>query len=440
MCKIADKIIATGTAFLAVLVPSVLNAQDFNLDSRLKEHVSYLASDAMHGRAAGSEYEKEAASYVWNAFEEAGLEMPDSPDGQVFSVELPDGTIESRNIVGIVRGYDPELRDRYIVIGAHLDNIGENILTVDGVQTRQIYYGADDDASGVAVLIELARIAAENSFMFKRSLVFVAFGASEQMHSGAWYFLNRAFPDNARIDFMINLDMLGRGARDGNEFSVYPASNSDVISFIKDFSKEMRPLLPGIIDQDYYPGDHLVFLHAGIPTVLFTTGPHPEYNTVRDTESLIDYRTMSYACDYIYGLSLAAANREAPFRFNAPDSDETVYRPQDCDLPPRFFNNTNLSKFMDEWVYVYLKYPDDAVDEGVQGTVGISFIIEKDGKVSNVTVEKSVDPRLDDEAVKVVSVSPKWKAGEVNGKKIRTKNTMPVEFKLVKGNKGRFGF
>ena len=149
---------------------------------------------------------------------------------------------------------------------------------------------------------------------------------------------------------------------------------------------------------------------------------------------------MSYAADYIYGFMLAAANMDKPFRFNSPGSDEAVYMMADCDVPPKYFNNTDLGKFMNEWVYTYLKYPQEAVDKGIQGTVDVSFIVEKNGEVTNVKVERGVDPLLDDEAVKVISVSPKWKAGIRKGQKVRTKITVPVEFRLAKGNAGRFGF
>lgn len=437
--NVSGKILMAGTA-LAVLAVFSSQAQDFKIDGRLRNHVLYLSSEELHGRAAGTEYEKAAAAYVWKAFSESGLEMEEGEDGEEFSIVLGGDTLVSRNIVGSVPGYDPGLKDRYVVIGAHLDNLGENRLTVDGVETVQVYPGADNDASGLAMLIELARIASQNSFMFRRTLVFVAFGASEQMQSGAWYFLNRTFHDSGNIDMMINLDMLGRGARKGNGFYVYAASNSDVEGFINEFSQQLRPLTPQRSMQDFYPGDHRVFLHAGIPSVLFTTGPHPEYNTVRDTENLIDYKTMSYAADYIYGFMMAAANREKPFRYNSPDSDETVYQLSACDVPPKFFNSTDLSKFMREWIYAYLKYPQEAVDNGIQGVVNVSFIVEKNGEVTNVRVEKGVHPLLDDEAVKVVSVSPKWKAGIRGGAKIRTKITVPVEFRLAKGSEGRFGF
>ena len=91
-------------------------------------------------------------------------------------------------------------------------------------------------------------------------------------------------------------------------------------------------------------------------------------------------------------------------------------------------------------MYQYLKYPESAVVNGIQGRVTVGFIIDKDGKVTDVRVIKGVSDELDAEAVKVVSASPKWKPGKVNGNKVRTSISIPIEFKLEKrGSKGSFG-
>lgn len=433
-----------ASAVVAALALFSLHAQDFSVSGRLARHVSWLASDSLHGRAAGSEYEKMAAGYVWDAFKEAGLEMLCPREGDEFTVNMEGAPFVSRNVAGVVPGYDPELRNRYIVVGAHIDNMGENVMTVDGREVRQIYNGADDNASGVAVLTELARIVSEYRFMFRRSVVFVAFGASEKMQSGAWYFINRSFADSSSVDLMVNLDMLGRGAREGNRFEAYTASNPDMNALVAQVSDVLRPVRPAVIEQDYYPGDHRVFLHKGIPSVLFTTGAHPECRTVRDDENLIDYDTMSAACDYIYNFILEAACREkapsyTPEKAGADDGED-VHSMYECDQRPSFFNGNSLTKFLSEWVYVYLKYPQEAVDKGIQGTVTVSFIVEKSGEVTGVRVEKGVHPLLDAEAVKVVSVSPKWKPGKISGERVRVRISVPVEFRLAKGKEGRFGF
>jgi TonB family protein len=105
-----------------------------------------------------------------------------------------------------------------------------------------------------------------------------------------------------------------------------------------------------------------------------------------------------------------------------------------------FLNSPDPRVFLREWVYQYLKYPEKALRDGTQGRVQVDFIIEKDGSISNVRVSKGVSDELDAEAVKVISASPKWKPGRVDGEKVRTSMTIPVEFRLEKkAGKSNFG-
>ena len=91
-------------------------------------------------------------------------------------------------------------------------------------------------------------------------------------------------------------------------------------------------------------------------------------------------------------------------------------------------------------MYQYLKYPQDAIRNGIQGTVMVQFIIEKDGKVAEAKVVKGVDEELDAEAVRVISASPKWKAGKMSGNRVRAVLTLPIEFRLEKNSsKSSFG-
>ena len=90
---------------------------------------------------------------------------------------------------------------------------------------------------------------------------------------------------------------------------------------------------------------------------------------------------------------------------------------------------------MGRWVYVYLRYPSSCVDEGVQGRVLVDFIINEKGKVTDVKVARGADPRLDAEAVRVVSSSPDWKPGVLRGKKVKTAMSVWVEFRLEKRKK-----
>ena len=179
---------------------------------------------------------------------------------------------------------------------------------------------------------------------------------------------------------------------------------------------------------------------------MFTTGRYHEHNTDRDTEAILDYGMMERELEYIYNFTIAVANtdRELSFFPEKPSAknskDDGVVSYYDCDSRPVFLNSSDPSQFLDKWVYQYLKYPSEAVAQGVQGRVMVGFIIEKDGKVSNVEVVKGVSPELDAEALKVVAASPKWKPGKVNGEKVRTSLTIPVEFRLEKkGSGSNFG-
>lgn len=411
--------------------------------SSLKKHVRNLSAAHLEGRKAGSEGEKMAAEYVAATFREYGLDLLVTAAGEEFGMRTESGdTLTSRNVLAVVEGYDKKLRDQIIVVGARLDNLGTMTVTVDGKPVEKIYYGANGNASGLAVLLELSRMVKTNAVLFRRSVVFAAFGSSLESYAGAWYFLNREFKSQDRIDAMINLDMLGTGY---NGFYAYTASNTDLNTLVSKLSGELQPIQPQVTAAEPYPSDHRAFYAAEIPSVMFTTGRYPERNTEKDMQSILDYDNMERELEYIYNFTLNLANQQvAPLFRNAevpardPSYDDVVSY-HDCDIPPMFLNSTDPGKFLKEWVYKYIKYPEAAIRDGVQGRVMVDFIIDKDGKVTDVRVLRSVSEELDAEAVKVVSASPKWKPGRMNGNKVRTSMTIPVEFRLEK-NTGKASF
>lgn len=418
---------------------------DSETTGSLKTHVRYLAAAHLQGRKAGSEGESLAAAYVRERLEDYGVDVISPVQGDVFGIKTESGdTLTSRNVVGFVQGYDKSLRNRYIVVGARLDNLGTMTVNVDGNQVERIYYGANGNASGLSMMLELARMVQMNSLLFRRSVLFVAFGASAETYAGAWYFLNRSFGDSDSIDAMINLDMLGTGS---NGFYAYTSSNADLNAIISRLGGELQPVQPQITASEPYPSDHRAFYSKEIPSVMFTTGKYPEHNTDRDTESVLEYDSMESELEYLYNFILAVANTDVRLAFRSdrlpvrgPSFDDVVSY-YDCDLRPAFLNSTDPAQFLEKWVYQYLKYPESALRDGIQGRVMVDFIIDKDGKVTDVRVVRGIDPDLDAEAVRVVSASPKWKPGRVNGNKVRTSMTIPVEFRLTKkGSKGNFGF
>lgn len=412
--------------------------------SAMKGHVMELSAAHLEGRKAGSEGEKAAAEYVTERLEAYGVDVISPSEGEIFGIKKADGdTLTSRNVIGFVQGYDKTLRNQYVLVGARLDNLGTMTMTIDGRPVERVYYGANGNASGLAMLLELARMVQTNSILFRRSVLFVAFGASEETFAGSWYFLNRSFSDADKIDAMINLDMLGTGS---NGFYAYTASNADLDAVIRRLSGDLQPVLPEVTAAEVYPSDHRAFYDKEIPAVHFTTGRYPEHDTDRDTQSILDYEMMERELEYIYNFTVAVANMssapsfrpdEAPVRKKTYD-DVVAYN--DCDQRPLFLNSPDPQKFLREWVYKYLKYPEKAVLEGVQGRVLVDFIIEKDGRVTEARIAKGVSDELDAEALKVINASPKWKPGRVAGEKVRTSMTVPVEFRLEKkGGKSGFG-
>ena len=407
-----------------------------------KEHIRTLSSVSMEGRAAGSAGEREAALYVEECFSRYDIDIVSPKGGDSFGITRENGdTLTSSNVVGFVPGYDKELRNRYIVIGARMDNLGTMDMTIDGRTVTRVYNGANGNASGLAMMMELARIIKTNSILFRRSVLFVAFGASVETYAGAWYFLNRSFADADKIDAMINLDMVGTGT---NGFYAYTSSNADMNKIIQTLSRELQPVAPKIDAEEPYPSDHRAFYDREIPSVLFTTGRYPEHNTDKDTEAIIDYDMMEKELEYVYNFSVALANEPVLlFRPGIVTVKGTVYEDvipyYECDQKPMFLNSPDPRQFIEKWVYKYLKYPREAVQEGIQGRVMVSFVIAKDGSVTDVKVIKGVSPELDDEAVKVIAASPKWKPGRVNGNKVKSSMTIPVEFRLERKGKPSFG-
>lgn len=417
---------------------------DSETAAALRRHVQNLSAAHLEGRSPGSEGESLAAQYVEEVMTGYGVGLLSASGGDVFGIARENGdTLTSRNVIGYVQGYDRKLRDSYIVVGARLDNIGTMTMTVDGRPVERVYYGANGNASGLAMMMELARMVETNSIMFRRSVIFAAFGASTDTFAGSWYFLNRSFSGAGDIDAMVNLDMLGTGYLG---FYAYTSSNADLNAILRSMAGDLQPVLPEVVAAEAYPSDHRAFYAKEIPSVMFTTGRYPEHDTDKDTQSIIDYDMMERELEYIYNFVQALANVETAPSF-APDlsvkknqTSEDVVSYYDCDQRPMFLNSADPRNFLEKWVYQYVKYPEEAVREGIQGRVMVDFIIEKDGKISNVKVSKSVSPELDAQAVKVISASPKWKPGKLKGEKVRTAMTIPVEFRLEKrGGKPSFG-
>lgn len=432
------KFLLCSWLLLLMLAPVTL-AQE-TVEKQLKRHVEALATDVMQGRRAGTEGERLAAEYFYDRLESYGVQMLCPRTGQDFSIAGSEDTLRSRNIVGVIQGSDQALWNQYVVVGANLDHLGTNLLRRNGQLEKQVFYGADNNASGLAVLLEVARQLAQAPFLLRRSVVVVGFGASEQGQAGSWYFVNRAFPQIDSVTLMLDLHQVGRPAQ-GYRYHYHTGGPF----------RETEQLLTQVADDSGYPApvwegglaltsDYLAFYESRIPSLVVTSGRTPETGTVRDVPGTLNYQAMESLCGFLVNLVLEASRMEDPLQMEAVpdvgtpvggDGEPGLYGPRDVDKAPQFFHGDER-RFLEQWVYNYLRYPDYAVSQGISGTVMVSFVVEADGEVTNVEIVRGVHESLDQEVIRVVSASPKWKPGQLSGRKVRVKYTIPVEFRLEK--------
>jgi len=261
--------------------------------------IAVLAHDSLEGRGAGEAGESRAAAWIAERLRATGLEAPEEGYVQLFPFPAralrdphapasphgdPGGeTLESANVIGMVRGTDPELRDEAVVIGAHYDHLGRGGRGSLAPGERAIHNGADDNASGVAGLLEIAGRFADDPPA--RSLVFVAFGAEELGTLGSqWYVHHPVWPLDRTVA-MVNLDMIGRLRE---RLTVQGTGTSPAWPPLLDALEE-DPDAPPIerIPDGFGPSDHASFYGADIPVLAFFTGAHEAYHRPDDDTDTI---------------------------------------------------------------------------------------------------------------------------------------------------------
>ncbi|HXF04399.1 MAG TPA: M20/M25/M40 family metallo-hydrolase [Blastocatellia bacterium] len=191
------------------------------------------------------------------------------------------------NVVALLPGADPTFRGEYIIVGAHYDHLGrggEDSLAP--MQTGQIHNGADDNASGVAGLLELAQALAAERRRLKRSVLFVAFSAEEEGLLGSRHFVEHPPVPLERVIAMINLDMIGR--MKDNTLIVYGLGTSPVWKpLLERLNQAARFQFSGR-DDGVGPSDHTSFYLKDIPVLHFFTGVHEDYHKPSDDAEKIN--------------------------------------------------------------------------------------------------------------------------------------------------------
>lgn len=202
----------------------------------------------------------------------------------VFDRTIAVARAQVRNVVGVLRGSDPARGRQAVVIGAHYDHLGlGGPLSMAPTMVAVIHNGADDNASGTAGMLELARVAASTKRRFRRSLVFVAFAAEEIGLLGSKHYLRQPAHPLERTRAMINLDMIGRA---NGRVMIGGQSASQTRTRLAPFSSlRLDDFSAGYGDD---ASDDAPFARAGIPTVCFFTGFHRDYHRPSDDSEAVD--------------------------------------------------------------------------------------------------------------------------------------------------------
>jgi len=218
---------------------------------------------------------------------------------------------ESSNIVGKIEGYDPSLKDEYIVLGAHYDHLGMGGQGSLAPDTVAVHHGADDNASGSAGLIEAAGNLAAEKGGLRRSVLCIAFSGEEEGLLGSSYFVNHPTVPLASIKTMINMDMIGR-IKDRKlvieGVGTSPGFEEMVTKFNSDSTFDLS-LKPG----GYGPSDHSSFYGKDIPTLFFFTNLHSDYHRPSDTWDKINYEGETEVVQLVLKIARELDNKaEAP--------------------------------------------------------------------------------------------------------------------------------
>jgi hypothetical protein len=282
---------------LCISAISCASAQTTCCDAdRLKKTVETLSAPAMQGRGPDTSGLKAAAEYIRGEFQKSGLKSG-TTDGSFFQdfPYTPAGSskeITLSNVIGVLGGTGSVLET--IVVGAHYDHLGfgPTFSLAQGEQKHMRHPGADDNASGVAVLLELARYFGTGDQKLQKRIVFIAFSGEEEGDLGSEYYVKHPSIPLANIAVMINLDMVGR-VRD-NLIGIAGDKSGDSLDAVLDraASKSELKLLRG---GEEYPddSDHGPFAAAGIPILYVCSGSHDDRHTPGDTADKINAAGMA---------------------------------------------------------------------------------------------------------------------------------------------------
>lgn len=235
-------------------------------------------------------------------------------------VEIDRTVSKPANVIGWIDNKSTKT----VVIGAHYDHLGITKSRSGPDKTPQIHNGADDNASGTAALLELARWAVKNGNL-KYNYIFAAFSAEEKGLFGSKVFCRQPWVNNSNILYMLNMDMVGRLGCQGDTIHVLGVASSSVWDQMLDSIQHPDFSIKKINGAPAF-SDHSPFLKKGIPVIYYTTGLHPDYHTPNDDTEFINFRGMVEIEAYLRNFIRSAETlTEIPFRKIGPIQNTRAY-------------------------------------------------------------------------------------------------------------------
>lgn len=323
------------------------------VEANLRRHIEYLASDKLEGRRSGEKGAALAAKYIADQFKKVKLKPGVSGSNgkasylQPFSytpVRDPHGSSpaaeasspgkrrDTANVIGILPGTDPILKNEAIVIGAHYDHLGYGGAGSLATNLTEIHHGADDNASGTSAIIELARQFAQEK-KNKRTIIFIAFSGEEEGLFGSNFYVNNPIFPLDKTVAMINLDMVGRlkddkltigGIGTASEWKELVNSKNSLTVSTPNGDQPISQLVinsaqtgkPEIVrnypnftlqlsEDGFGPSDHSSFYGKKIPVLFFFTGTHNDYHKPSDTAEKINYDGLLSIVNYVQSIAKA---------------------------------------------------------------------------------------------------------------------------------------
>jgi len=319
--------------FVLILSCPQLMAQEISV-SRLKKDITYLASDKLKGRGTGSKGELKAANYISTEFKKIGI-TPKGTDGYYYpfsftqkvdpndSLALP-VTRQGRNVVG----YLDNGAELTVIIGAHYDHLGlgSDHNSLDANPKGKIHNGADDNASGTAGVLELARYFSGNNSKEKFNFLFICFSGEELGLYGSKKYCENPTIDFSKVNYMINMDMIGRLNDSTKNLVIYGVGTAPIWVPLLD---RMRTVFRVKKDSaGIGPSDQTSFYLKNIPVLHFFTGQHSDYHRPSDDVEKINFEGEKMILEYIINVEMTT--EELPkLQFLAtrtPDSGTHVYK------------------------------------------------------------------------------------------------------------------